>query len=103
MTMPSRRVPGGRDDPYAERRARQMLVETFAYALPESESILAVCHQSGLRNELIPMAGSPVRIWTAVLQRAVEEQKIDVLLDQVLAIDPKLAEPVRSYQEANVS
>jgi hypothetical protein len=103
VTMPSRRVPGGRDDPYAERRARQMLVETFAYALPESESILAIVHRSGLHRELISMAGSPIRIWTAVLQQAVEEHKIDTLLDEVLAIDPKLTEPVKSYQEANIS
>jgi hypothetical protein len=105
MTMPSRRVPGGRDDPYAERRARIELCAVLAEFIPEQRNISSIIANSGLRGETIRMEVSPVSRWTAVLAHAVDEGKIDALLREVLAIhpEPDLAAAVQLYQGARES
>jgi hypothetical protein len=103
VTMPSRRVPGEHDDPYAERRVRIALVEEFAHSIPKQESIMDIAVRAGLPRDMIRTEPSPVALWTAVLERAVDEGRIDALLAEVTATNPRLADAVRHYQEARIS
>lgn len=106
MTMPSRRVPGGRGDPgdpYAERRARQALVEAFADAVPDAQVIRDIAARCGLQASMISFAGSAARLWTAVLHQAVTEGRVDPLLHEVRLRYPGLADAIRHYQEASMA
>jgi effector-associated domain 1 (EAD1)-containing protein len=100
MTMPSRRVPGASDDPYAERRARIQLCEVLAELIPDKDNISHIIARSGLRKGTIPMGASSVTRWTVVLDHAVDEGKMDALLHEVLTIysGPELAAAVQHYK-----
>lgn len=100
--MPSRRVPGSGDDPYAERRARIPLVEALADAFPEHDMIMSITATSGLQRDQIPTEPRPVGMWTFVLEYAVSQLKIDALLEEALKIypdKPQLVAAVRHYRE----
>jgi hypothetical protein len=105
MTMPSSRAPGGRDDPYGERRARIQLCAALADFIPEQDNISIIIAYSGLREAAIPMEASPVTRWTALLAHAVDEGKMDALLNEILAIHPEtgLAAAVQVYRSARES
>jgi hypothetical protein len=91
MTMPSRRgLPGAGDDPYAERRARIPLVEALSFAFPDQEIITAFVARSGLRGDLIRTDASSVGRWTAVVDRAVYEDRIVDLLNEALKVSNNL-------------
>ena len=87
---------------YDERSARIPLVEALNRAIPEEDAIMEFARSSGLRREYIRTDVTSVGTWTAVLERAVTEGKIDILLDEALRISPshELAEAVQRYVEA---
>jgi hypothetical protein len=103
MTMPSRRgLPGKDDDPYAERRARIPLVEALVKAFPEQDVAMSIAHHSGLPLQKIGTDSSSVGKWTAVLECAVFENRIDDLIDVALSRsrDPELIAAAQYYREA---
>lgn len=106
MTMPSRRVPGESDDPYAERRARITLVEALARLINDQGSIEMVAIRSGLRPEMIRSDVTPVGMWTAVLAYAADIERIDYLVNEALTLypdDPRLTAAAERYRNARGS
>lgn len=106
MTMPSRRgLPGKGGDPYAERRARIPLVEAFVQAFPEPDDLTFIADNSGLQWQKIRPDSSSVGTWTAVLDLAVIENRIDKLIDVALSMspDPEFVATAQYYREARGS